>query len=202
MISLLTGTLLARELDHVELLTDGGVGYLVSIPLGVYETLPREQERVTLHTHLVVKEDGWQLFGFASVHERRVFQRLLNAKGFGPQLALNMLSALTAERLVRAIRERDVATLQGVRGLGKKKADQLILDLADKLDDLQLGGGAAFAGAGPKGAGAEDAVRALVQLGYSMGEAETAVRAALDAGDGTDGTASLIRAALGRVGAR
>lgn len=202
MISLLTGTLLTRELDHVELLTDGGVGYLVSIPLGVYESLPREQERVTLHTHLVVKEDGWQLFGFASVHERRVFQRLLNAKGFGPQLALNMLSALTAERLVRAIREKDAATLQGVRGLGKRKADQLILDLADKLDDLQLGGGSALAGAGPKGAGAEDAVRALVQLGYSIGEAEGAVRAALDTGDGRESTASLIRAALGRVGAR
>ncbi|MCU0627595.1 MAG: Holliday junction branch migration protein RuvA [Gemmatimonadaceae bacterium] len=202
MISLLTGTLLTRELDHVELLTDGGTGYTVAIPLGTYESLPREQERVTLHTHLVVKEDGWQLFGFATAHERRVFQRLLVAKGFGPQLALNMLSALTAERLVRAIREKDAATLQGIRGLGKKKADQLILDLADKLDDLQLGGGASLAGAGPRGAGAEDAVRALVQLGYSMGEAEQAVRAALDAGAGSEGTAALIRAALGRVGGR
>jgi Holliday junction DNA helicase RuvA len=202
MISLLTGTLLVRELDHVELLTAGGVGYHVAIPLGTYEALPRGDESVTLHTHLVVKEDGWALFGFATAHERRVFQRLLTAKGFGPQLALTMLSALTAERLVRAIREKDAATLQGVRGLGKKKADQLILDLADKLDDLQTGGGSALAGAGPTGAGAEDAVRALVQLGYSLAEADAAIRATLDAGDGSGGTAALIRAALGRIGAR
>ena len=202
MISLLTGTLLVRELDHVELLTAGGVGYHVAIPLGTYEALPRGDDPATLHTHLVVKEDGWALFGFATVHEKRVFQRLLNAKGFGPQLALNMLSALTAERLVRAIREKDAATLQGVRGLGKKKADQLILDLADKLDDLQLGAPISRPGGAPAGAGTEDAVRALVQLGYSVGEAEHAVRASFDAGDGTGGTAALIRAALGRIGAR
>lgn len=199
MITLLTGILLERDLSSVEVLTSGGVGYTLAIPLSTFESLPKVNEPVRLHTHLVVKEDGWQLFGFATTYERNVFMRLLNAKGFGPQLALNMLSALQSERLVRAIRERDVATLQQVKGLGKKKADQLILDLADKLDDLQRGG-TSIASTG--GVGVEDAVRALQSLGYAIAEAESGIRAALDAGEGKESTAALIRAALGRLGAR
>jgi holliday junction DNA helicase RuvA len=199
MITLLVGTLLERDLGSVELLTSGGVGYTLAIPLSTFEMLPKAGEPVRLHTHLVVKEDGWQLFGFGTTYERNVFMRLLNAKGFGPQLSLNMLSALSAERLVRAIRERDLATLQQVKGLGKKKADQLILDLADKLDDLQRGGTSV---ASTGGAGVDDAVRALQSLGYGVAEAEAGIRAALDAGEGKESTASLIRAALARIGAR
>ena len=199
MITLLVGTLLERDLASVEVLTSGGVGYTLAIPLSTFEGLPKAGEPVRLHTHLVVKEDGWQLFGFGTTYERNVFMRMLNAKGFGPQLALNMLSALSAERLVRAIRERDVATLQQVKGLGKKKADQLVLDLADKLDDLQRGA-ASVAGTG--GVGVDDAVRALQSLGYAVAEAESGIRAALDAGEGKESTAALIRAALARIGAR
>ena len=199
MISMLVGTLLQRDLTSVEVLTSGGVGYTLAIPLSTYESLPKTGESVRLHTQLVVKEDGWQLFGFGTTYERSVFVRLLNAKGFGPQLALNMLSALSAERLVRAIRERDGATLQQVKGLGKKKADQLILDLADKMDDLQRG---ASSVPGASGAGVDDAVRALQSLGYGAAEADAGIRAALDAGEGKEGTAALIRAALARIGAR
>jgi Holliday junction DNA helicase RuvA len=200
MITLLVGTLLERDLASVEVLTSGGVGYTLAIPLSTFESLPKVGEAVRLHTHLVVKEDGWQLFGFGSTYERNVFMRLLNAKGFGPQLSLNMLSALSAERLVRAIRERDIATLQQVKGLGKKKGDQLILDLADKLDDLQRGGSTSIASTG--GVGVEDAVRALQSLGYAAAEAESGIRAALDAGEGKESTAALVRAALARIGKR
>ena len=199
MISLLVGTVVQRELSSVELLTSGGVGYTLAIPLSTYETMPKPGEPVRLQTHLVVKEDGWQLFGFGTQYERDVFVRLLNAKGFGPQLALNMLSALSAERLVRAVRERDGATLQQVKGLGKKKAEQLILDLADKMDDLQRGSTSVQS---TGGAGVEDAVRALQSLGYGLAEADSGIRAALDAGEGKAGTAALIRAALARLGAR
>lgn len=199
MITLLTGVLMERDLSSVEVLTSGGVGYTLAIPLSTYESLPKANEQVRLHTHLVVKEDGWQLFGFGTTYERNVFMRLLNAKGFGPQLSLNMLSALSAERLVRAIRERDIATLQQVKGLGKKKADQLILDLADKLDDLQRGAASA---ASTGGAGVDDAVRALQSLGYGAPEAESGIRAALDAGEGKESTAALVRAALARIGSR
>jgi Holliday junction DNA helicase RuvA len=200
MIAQVSGSLLAKELDHVEIMTPGGVGYEIAIPLGVYEKLPRIGETVALHTYLVVKEDAWQLFGFATPFERRVFQRVLNAKGVGPALALGLLSTLTAERLVRALGDRDVATLQSVPRVGRKKAEQLILDLADKLDDLQgFAGSASGGGPRPQGAGTEDAIRALVSLGYSASDAERAVRAALDEHGAAVGAAELIRAALGKI---
>ena len=197
MIAQISGVLVSKELDRVEIMTPGGVGYELAIPLGVYESLPRVNEAVMLHTHLVVKEDAWQLFGFATTFERRVFQRVLNAKGVGPALALGLLSTLTAERLVRALRDRDVPTLQSVPRVGRKKAEQLILDLADKLDDLQVS--AAPGVPRPEGAGVEDAIRALVSLGYSTVDAERAVRQAVDEGGTGLGAAELIRAALGKI---
>ena len=135
MIVQVQGTVLAKDLDRVELMTSGGVAYELLIPLNVYESLPRQGDQATLWTSLIVREDGWQLYGFASAYERRVFNKVLGAKGVGPSLALGMLSTLTADRVVRAIREKDVATLQSVPRVGRKKAEQLILDLADKLDD-------------------------------------------------------------------
>jgi len=200
MISQIAGKVVTKDLDRVEVMTGGGVGYDLAIPLGVYETLPKEGAQVTLHTHLVVKEDGWQLFGFSTAYERRVFQKVLAAKGVGPALALGMLSTLTAERLVRAIREKDVPTLQSVPRVGRKKAEQLILDLADKLDALQTSGDGA--GPRPEGAGAEDAVRALVSLGYSAADAERAVRQAIDGGARGLSAPELIRAALAKIGGR
>jgi len=197
MISLIDGVLTARHLDRVEILTDGGVGYELAIPLSVLESLPREGERVRLHTWLVVKDDGWQLFGFSNVHERRVFQRLLGATGFGPALALAMLSTLSASRVVRAIREKDIATLQGVPRVGRKKAERLVLDLGDKVEDLQLNDSSERR---PEGEGAEDAVRALVSLGYSQADAERGVRSALDRHGAGATVAELIRAALAAVG--
>ena len=198
MIAHVAGTLLAKALDRVEVMTPGGVGYELSVPLSVYETLPNLGDEVRLHTYLVVKEDGWQLFGFASAFERQVFQRVLDAKGVGPALALGLLSTLSAERLVRAIREKDVVTLQSVPRVGRKKAEQPVLDLADKLDALQVvtSGGVARS----EGPAAEDAIRALVSLGYSMGDAERAVRGVLDDGGRGMSAPELIRRALTKVG--
>jgi Holliday junction DNA helicase RuvA len=199
MIAHVRGKLVAKELDRVEIMTSGGTGYELSVPLSVYETLPKLGEETGLHTHLVVREDGWQLFGFSNVVEKRVFQRLLTASGIGPALALGMLSTLSADRLVRAIRERDLATLQGVPRVGRKKAERLILDLADKLDDVQGDVGRA---ARPDGAGADDAIRALVSLGYAAVDAEKAVRAALDDGGRGLSAPELIRRALSKVSTR
>ena len=111
---------------------------------------------------------------------------MLDAKGVGPALALGLLSTLTAERLVRAIREKDIATLQSVPRVGRKKAEQLILDLADKLDDLQVSG-AGRASVAARGAGAEDAIRALVSLGYSTADAERPCARAGPGGRATGG---------------
>jgi Holliday junction DNA helicase RuvA len=195
-ISQVFGRLTTKELDHIEIMTEGGVGYELAIPLSAYETLPKVGETATLHTHLVVREDGWQLFGFSTPFERRVFRRVLDAKGVGPALALGLLSTLSAERLVRAIREKDIATLQSVPRVGRKKAEQLVLDLADKLDGL---GGEPVTGPRPEGAGADDAIRALVSLGYTLAEAEKAVRAALDSNGRAQSATELIRNALAKV---
>ncbi|MEO8577459.1 MAG: Holliday junction branch migration protein RuvA [Gemmatimonadales bacterium] len=199
MISHITGILTSKDLDRVEVMTSGGVGYELQIPLGVFETLPKQGEKISLHTHLVVKDDGWQLFGFSSVFERRLFQKLLTANGVGPALALGLMSALSAQRLVRAIQEKDIATLQGVPRVGRKKAERLILDLGDKLDSI----GGDEPGAPRLAAGAsEDALRALVSLGYTTSDAERGVRAALDAGGGGLSAPDLIRAALAKLGGR
>jgi Holliday junction DNA helicase RuvA len=186
MIAQVNGTLVAKDLDRVEVLTAGGVAY---------EQLPRLGDPVTLQTHVVVREDAWMLFGFTTVHEKRVFQRLLTANGVGPALAIGMLSALSAERLVRAIQEKDLATLQGVPRVGRKKAERLVLDLADRLDDVIAGDG----GARPASAAADDAMRALVSLGYSAGDAEKAVRRVLEADGRGLSAPELIRAALARM---
>jgi len=193
------GKLVAKDLDAIEVMTSGGVAYELKIPLSVYEAMPRVGEDISLHTSLVVKEDSWQLFGFVSLFEKRLFEKLLTANGIGPSLAVGMLSALSANRLMRAIREKDIPTLQGVPRVGRKKAERLILDLADKLDGL---GDTTGTSAAPASAAADDAIRALMSLGYNNSDAERGVRAALDAGGGGKSAAELIRAALSKLGGR
>jgi Holliday junction DNA helicase RuvA len=198
MISRVAGTLMAKDLDRVEIMTAGGTGYELSVPLSVFEMPGRVGDQVELHTHLVVREDGWQLFGFATLFDRQVFMRVLDAKGVGPSLALGLLSTLSGARLVQALRDHDIATLQSVPRVGRKKAEQMILDLADKIEDLQVPG-AAPAGPRPQGAGVEDAIRALVSLGYSPADAERAVRAAVEEDGKGLAAADLIRRALAKV---
>jgi Holliday junction DNA helicase RuvA len=195
MIARITGALAAKGIDRIEIMTAGGIGYELVIPLGVLESLPRVGETVTLHTALVVKEDGWQLFGFADTHDRGLFHTLLGASGVGPALALGLISALGSGRVVRAIRDRDLTTLQGVPRVGKKVAERLCVELGDKLKDFA---GAESAGPGasrPEGVAA-DSIRALVSLGYATGDAEKAVRTAIDGGGGKSATSDVIRAAL------
>ncbi|GAC1513822.1 MAG: Holliday junction branch migration protein RuvA [Gemmatimonadaceae bacterium] len=200
MIAQVTGTLVAKHLDRVEVMTTGGLSYDIAIPIGVFETLPRSGEQARLHTHLVVKDDGWQLYGFATAFQRQVFRRVLDAKGVGPALALGLLSALTAERLVRAIRDKDIATLQTVPRVGRKKAEQLVLDLADKVDDLRSDTDSGDPR--PERVAADDAVRALVSLGYGTVDAENAVRLAFAGGGQATSAPELIRLALAKIGGR
>jgi Holliday junction DNA helicase RuvA len=186
-IASLTGTLAALDGEQALLQTDGGVGYVVHVPLGVAARLPAAGGRVSLHTELVVREDGWMLFGFDQPEERAVFRRLLEAAGFGPKLALAMLSTLGPERTVRSIRDRDLAALSTVSGVGRKKAERLVLELRDRFAEVTLA-------PTPTG-GAEEAVRALVALGFSAPEADDAVRRALADGHVAD-SAALVRRAL------
>jgi Holliday junction DNA helicase RuvA len=189
-IAAVSGRLAAKSADRVVVQTSGGVGYEVIVPLGVMEHLPGVGELVTLATELVVREDGWSLYGFLDEAERRLFQRLLTVNGVGPRIAVALLSTLGAERGARAIRTRDIAALSRVSGVGRKLAERLALELGDKLGEVE--GGEAAPMSGP----AEQALRALERLGYGAAEAERALRQAL-AGDGaTSDAEGLVRRAL------
>ncbi len=198
MISRVSGKVAARSIDRVEIMTAGGVAYEAQIPLSVVEMLPKVGEEISLPTHVVVKDDGWQLFAFSSEMERRLFRKLLTANGVGPALALGMLSALSAHRLVRALREKDIPTLQGVPRVGRKTAERMVLDLGDKLDDVMEGED--VTGDAPRTGGGEDAIRALISLGYSQHDAERGVRAALE--NGSKSVPEVIRNALAELGRR
>lgn len=202
MIAQVAGRLVARGIDRIEIMTASGVAYELAIPLGVFESLPPLESALLLHTHLVVKEDGWHLFGFARPYDRQVFRAVLGAKGVGPALALSLLSALTAERLVRAIRERDIGLLQTVPRVGRKKADQLVLDLADKLDELYGADDADGRQSPPAPAGLEEAILGLVRLGYNRLDADRAARGVLDGTSGARPVADIVRAALANLGGR
>lgn len=193
MIAEVRGSLTAKHGDLVTIMTAGGVGYEVAVPLGVLERLPRTGGEVRLHTMLVVREDSWALFGFDQLKERAVFQRLLVASGVGPRLALSLLSALGAERVVRAVQTEDLAVLCTVPGVGKKKAERMVLELKDRMRDLEV----ASEPAGPAQSTVQ-AVTALVNLGYSSAEAEAAVREVI-AGRTDADSGTLIRDALQRL---
>lgn len=192
MITRIAGTLVTRELDRVEIMTQGGVCYEIAIPLTAYEKLPKVGKQVELRTHQVVRDDGIFLFGFGGEGEKALFMKLLTASGIGPRLALAMLSSIPAPRLIRAIREKDIATLSGVSGVGKRTAERLAVDLANKLDDIPIA-----TESRPEGAGVDEALRALAALGYQTADAERAVRAA--AKEGHDDVQALIKDALGRL---
>jgi holliday junction DNA helicase RuvA len=194
LISRIRGTLLSRELGVAEIMTAGGVAYEVQIPLTVFERLPREGADVELRTYQVVREDAVELFGFLDRAERALFGRLLSASGVGPRLALNILSTMPPERIVRAIHDKDIAALRQIPGLGAKKAERLVLELADRLDDVAV----AAVSSGPGGAALDEAVKALIALGYSNADAAAAVRKVIDE-RGAMPAIDLIKASLASI---
>jgi Holliday junction DNA helicase RuvA len=188
-IASVTGRLAAKSADRVVIETAGGTGYEVTVPLGVMERLPALGERVTLATELVVRDDGHFLYGFLTEPEKRLFQRLLAVTGIGPRTAIALLSTLGVERGTRAIKGRDIAVLASVSGIGRKTAERLALELADKMGDVAEG-------AGPVTGPAEAAVRALERLGYPVTEADRAVRQVLADNGAASDSAVIVRKAL------
>jgi len=198
-IAQVSGRLAAKQADRVMIHTAGGVGYEIAVPLGVMEGLPAVGETVSLATELVVRDDGWSLYGFQNEAERRFFQRLIGVTGVGPKIAIALMSALGVERGARALQERNIGLLASVSGIGKKTAERLALELADKLGEFEETAGAATPASGAGGGGggggaAVAALQALERLGYGTVEADRALRQAL-AADGGD-TESLVRRAL------
>jgi Holliday junction DNA helicase RuvA len=189
MIAAVFGRLVSKSGDRVVVATAGGVSYEIGVPLGVLERLPPTGTDVELNTVPIVREDGWALYGFDDAGERTVFQRLLAVNGVGPRLALAIVSTL-GNRVIRVLKQGDLAALCTVPGVGKKTAERIALELKDKLRDV---GGADDTTV--VSLPAEQAVNALVNLGYASGDADRAVRAVLSGHAGGE-TAELIRGAL------
>jgi Holliday junction DNA helicase RuvA len=201
MIAWLEGVL--REKSPTRIVLDvSGVGYEVLIPVTTFYELPEEGKTVSLRIHTHVREDALQLFGFRSGRERAIFELLIRTNGVGPKLAQSILSGIEAERLVQAIREGQVAVLKSVPGLGVKKAERLIVELRDRVDLLEAEDGAAkgVPVTSPLGdARGEEAISALLNLGYARNQIEATVGAAAEAlGEGA-ALEDLIRESLRRL---
>ncbi len=192
MIAHLRGRLFQKQ-PGTAIVEAGGVGYEVIISIPTFTALPAEGAEVSLHIHTQVREDLIALFGFLDLKEKRLFERLITVSGVGPKLAVTILSGLSPERTVAAIRAQDHATLTHIPGVGKKLAERLVVELKDKLEDMAVAPAAVVA-AGPA---AEDVLSALTNLGYQRPAAQKAIEAAVEkdksAGEDFD---LLFRAAL------
>ncbi len=184
MIAQLRGTL-AHKMPGEIVLDVGGVGYQVYIPLNVFYSMPEIGAPVSLYIHTHLREDALQLFGFQEPRDKQVFMLLNGVAGIGPKLAVNILSGIPAEELIQAIRDGNQLKLISIPGVGKKLAERLQVELRDKLAILPSQ--PEQSAASEKGAPQlmQDAVSALVNLGYRQGEVEKNVREALQSGKGT-----------------
>jgi Holliday junction DNA helicase RuvA len=198
MITFLEGRL-AEALPTQIVVDVGGVGYLVHIPLSSFDRLPAAGSPVKILTHLHVREDAHVLFGFATAAERDLFRLLVNhVSGIGPKLALAVLSGMSVAAFKGAVVASDVAAISKISGVGKKTAERIVLELKDKVG-VAAAWEAASAGHAPDPAEAHanDAVLALISLGYKQVDAHKAVRRALAEGGTPEADAEgLVRKAL------
>ena len=201
MIGRLRGTLAEKQPPHL-ILDVNGLGYELEVPMTTLYRLPSVGEPLTLHTHLVVREDAQLLYGFASKRERDFFRELIRLNGVGPKLALALMSSLEVDELVRCVQSQDTSALTKVPGVGKKTAERLLVELKDRfkawetvpamfaLVPNQPGGQDV---SNPAAAAETDAVSALISLGYKPQEASKAISAIKEKGLSSE---DLIRRAL------
>ena len=198
MIAHLRGQIFSKSPSAV-ILDCGGVGYELAISVATYTELGETGAQAALHVHTHVREDALLLFGFRELTEKRLFEKLLTISGIGPKLAITVLSGISAERLVGAIRGGDHATLTKIPGIGKKTAERVVLELKDKLDDM-TGFAPASAPAKPAmSAVAEDVLSALINLGYPRPVAQKAVEHAAKNKEAAADFEQLFRAAMTAV---
>lgn len=173
MIASLTGRLRRKATDYL-IVDVSGVGYHVFVPLSSYYSLPEDGEEISLHIHTHVREDSLSLFGFFTEAEKNMFLLLMGVSGIGPKLALAVLSSLSVRDLSHAIQASDDSKLCTIPGIGKKTAARMVLELKDKMK--LLAPSVSFPGGAPASTGdVEDAVSALVNLGYKKPLAEEAL---------------------------
>src|SRR5579862_6915418 len=169
MIAHLRGTLISKQPDRA-VIECGGVGYDVAISIPTFSGLPKAGSEVSLHIFTNVREDALQLFGFLRTEEKQLFGKLISVSGIGPKLGITLLSGMAPEHIVTAIRGSDIAMLTRIPAIGKKTADLICVELRDKLDAFT-----AATSAPTRTSTAEDAISALVNLGYQRTAAEKAV---------------------------
>ncbi|HLM56766.1 MAG TPA: Holliday junction branch migration protein RuvA [Pyrinomonadaceae bacterium] len=190
MIAHLSGTLLAKHATSV-VVEVGGVGYEVTIPVSTFYDLGDTGGPVKLRVYTHVREDALQLFGFRTERERELFTMLISVSGIGPKSGVAMLSGLSADEIVSAIRSNNLARLTSIPGVGRKTAERLVIELRDKMPKLsspaldeELAAGASAGAAPTEDALREDTLSALLNLGYQKAAAEKAITHALsDGGD-------------------
>ena len=178
MIAHLRGPLLSKA-PNLAVIECAGVGYELAISVTTFSALVAEGVEASLHVHTHVREDQIALFGFAEAQEKRLFERLLTISGIGPKLAITVLSGISADRLVMAIRGADHAALTKVPGIGKKTAERVVLELKDKLEDIAVAQDVAGT-VHHHGAAGDDALSALINLGYPRPAAQKAIDTAIE----------------------
>ena len=186
MIGRLRGTLAEKHPPFL-ILDVGGVGYEVEVPMTTLYRLPSVGEPLTLHTHLVVREDAQLLYGFAEKREREFFRELIRLNGVGPKLALALMSGLEVDELVRCVQAGDTSTLVKVPGVGKKTAERLLVELKDRFKAWETLPGMTGlviepSSVSPVSSAESDALSALISLGYKPQEASKAVAAVQEDG--------------------
>jgi Holliday junction DNA helicase RuvA len=204
MIAYLTGTLLSKHATSV-IIDVNGVGYEVSIPISTFYELEELGSRVQLRIYTHVREDALQLYGFKTARERELFMRLISVSGIGPKLGITLLSGMSAEEMIGAIRNNNLARLTLIPGVGRKTAERLVVELRDKIGTLVGTEPTDESGvpAEPSGVMVEDAVHAdalsaLVNLGYQRSAAEKAITFGLNEG-GEITVESILRRSLRRL---
>lgn len=196
MIASLTGIVASKSPTHV-VIDVSGVGYEVAMPGSSIAELPRAGERVTVLTHLHVREDEMSLFGFSTAADKELFRILITVSGVGPKVALGVLSAMSPSALADAVAREDVTVICEVPGIGKKLAQRIVMELKDKLDVPEFAGGGAARGARAASPAAVEARDALVGMGFTSAEAAAAVAGAPE-GASVEETVTF---ALKRIGA-
>ena len=171
MIGRLSGVLLEKNPPQL-LLDVAGVAYEVDVPMSTFYNLPATGERITLYTHLVVREDAHLLYGFGTEGERSAFRQLMKVNGIGAKIGLSVLSGLSVAELAQTITLQETGRLTKIPGIGKKTAERILLEMKDKLGASLTQGVGVNRAAPPS----SDILNALISLGYSDKEAVTAVK--------------------------
>ena len=202
MIARITGILIYKSVSHV-IVEAHGIGYRVFVPLTTFYELPETGQPVILNTYTHVKEDALQLFGFHTLEDQGIFQMLISVGGIGPKLALNILSGIPAREFIRAVTQGNLGRLVAIPGVGRKTAERMVLELKDRMLKID------FTPMAPEGApdGArsdtvkEDALSALVNLGYKQAAARKVIDQVVAGSSGDLSLHVLLKEALKRLSA-